>query len=390
MTRSTRQSTPRFCLLLSGVAALLATFGSGCDLVKQAADEVAGYKPAAAPAGETPADGETPAANAAPAASGTADGGDLRGDAAGETFVSAANAGPDAPLRSRKTDPYYRLWNPRTSAGPFGAEISVNYERTRRGSGGLALWFRSGDGTSQTVSMWRLNDEIGQINLGSRRPSFAGGGLPKNVEMYLVTVDPRFPNSPKFKVSNSVVLGEMPRTTAAREWTADEAERFRNPPPPAAARTPPSATANLGEDTPFAGTAAGGWTARTVDPDSKPLLGVEYSLGEWAGEKCLRSLKPLFQRPEAAGISLVAKDGYAVGGMNVQSKNDVDAVQLVFMKLGSDGKLDPADRYESDWVGYPTGGASKSLGGDGRRVIGLNCRQGAILDGVALVLDKAK
>ena len=70
----------------------------------------------------------------------------------------------------------------------------------------------------------------------------------------------------------------------------------------------------------------------------------------------------------------------------MKTKRYVNAVRVTFMKLGADGKLDPKDSYTSDWLGADkVEGKEVRLGGDGRTVIGLNCRQGAILNAVALV-----
>jgi hypothetical protein len=77
-----------------------------------------------------------------------------------------------------------------------------------------------------------------------------------------------------------------------------------------------------------------------------------------------------------------------VGGVKVQSRKYVNAVQVVFMKVKADGKLDPTDSYTSEWLGAPGDLAVKSLAGDGSRVIGIVNRQGAILNGLALVLGE--
>jgi hypothetical protein len=79
-----------------------------------------------------------------------------------------------------------------------------------------------------------------------------------------------------------------------------------------------------------------------------------------------------------------------VGAANVKAGKYVDAIQLIFMKLRADGKLDPKDQYAGEWIGFPDNGNEVKLGGDGRRVIGIDCRQGAIIDGVALVMEDSR
>lgn len=80
-----------------------------------------------------------------------------------------------------------------------------------------------------------------------------------------------------------------------------------------------------------------------------------------------------------------------MGGMTVRSKTFVNAVQLIFMKIKADGSLDPADNYTSEWLGVEVNGAKETkLGGTGRAVIGIHCKQGAILNSVGLVLDNGR
>jgi hypothetical protein len=76
-----------------------------------------------------------------------------------------------------------------------------------------------------------------------------------------------------------------------------------------------------------------------------------------------------------------------VGGVNVQSKKFVDAIQVVFMKIKPTGGLDPTDLYTSDWLGTVGDGKTTKLGQTGKIVMGINCKQGAILNGFALVME---
>ncbi len=67
----------------------------------------------------------------------------------------------------------------------------------------------------------------------------------------------------------------------------------------------------------------------------------------------------------------------------------VNALRPVFMKLIDDGQLDPADSYSGQWIGSPKGRPIRTLGGDGRKVIGIYGRRALILDAVGLVLTPA-
>jgi hypothetical protein len=209
------------------------------------------------------------------------------------------------------------------------------------------------------------------------------------MELYLTRGEGRYGMQPMpvFKVSNSVTVGNMPRKTLARNWTKEEIDRLTKPPPNYANA---NAHPNVGQDTPFAGDTTGGGSMRYVEPGGL-LLGVEYRLGEWDKEKCLGTLVPIFSRQQPATLKdrVLAPEGYAVGAFKVQSKKFADAVKVIFFRVKPDGRLDPNDAFPSEWIGYPEGEEGKTLGGDGTRVIGIVNRQGAILNGVALVLDPA-
>ena len=122
----------------------------------------------------------------------------------------------------------------------------------------------------------------------------------------------------------------------------------------------------------------------------KPMLGISWTPGFWAGEKCLRSLAPIYDRPENQSASqVVAKPGYAVGAITVKTKNFINGIQITFMKLAADGKsLDPKDSYTGPWMGPHEVGVDETVvGGNGRLVIGLACFQAGALDSVGLVLE---
>ncbi|MBO0698998.1 MAG: hypothetical protein J2P46_11435, partial [Zavarzinella sp.] len=78
------------------------------------------------------------------------------------------------------------------------------------------------------------------------------------------------------------------------------------------------------------------------------------------------------QRP-AKPITRKAKDGYAVGALTCVSGLNFDGFYLTFMRV-KDGKLDPKDSYESDWVGQITDKERTRLGGDGTPVVGITGR----------------
>jgi hypothetical protein len=108
----------------------------------------------------------------------------------------------------------------------------------------------------------------------------------------------------------------------------------------------------------------------------------------------IRSLEPLSTAPantnqQTAGHSVtgfcMARDGYAVGGLNVEADNTaVRAVQVIFMRY-QNGALVPSDQYTSDWIGTSSGSGSTQLAGDGRPVVGVTGRRSFYLLGLGLM-----
>jgi hypothetical protein len=139
--------------------------------------------------------------------------------------------------------------------------------------------------------------------------------------------------------------------------------------------------------TKFAGDLSDGSPERLVDP-KRLLLGVEYRLGDWFGEKCIAQLVPIFRRDAPATVSqqILARDDYAVGAANVVVRNYVDAVQLVYMRVLPGRRLDPEDTYTSEWIGYS--GEPTSLTGNGARVVGISVKENwGDVSAVALVTE---
>jgi len=96
----------------------------------------------------------------------------------------------------------------------------------------------------------------------------------------------------------------------------------------------------------------------------------------------LDGMQPVYRTPrglmlghpyEGEGIRLppvVAKEGYAVGGMVLKAGADVDGMRLLFMRVQGD-RLDPNDSYQSEWFGGRGGAGETKLGGDGRPIAGI-------------------
>jgi hypothetical protein len=124
------------------------------------------------------------------------------------------------------------------------------------------------------------------------------------------------------------------------------------------------------------------------------LRGLKYGLSP---RGCLGGLRPVFQGPSGdvegakAGTfpvnqEIVARPGYAVGGMIARGSDRLNAFKLIFMRV-SGGRLVAADRYESEWIGSRAGGDEVRLGDDGTPVVGIFGRSGGEIDGAGLILQ---
>ena len=133
------------------------------------------------------------------------------------------------------------------------------------------------------------------------------------------------------------------------------------------------------------------WKNRFVEPEGR-LLGLEYGMGEWDKKKRIGSLAPIFSldQPASGPTRELARPGYAVAGaeVNFDKEGYVFGIRLLFRRVKSDGSLDGADAYAGTWIGTAPEGAPTVLANDGRRVIGMSCQNGAVVDRFALVVAK--
>ena len=323
-----------------------------------------------------------------------------------EQVLPADKAPSDAPLRPFKETPIYNLTNLRVGnfgPGP-GLKLMVHYERMsgEEPGAGPALVIRTPDGNERTT-VGGFGPFQGKKKAGDMVVDFGFSGRPggvgnlNDVEVYFVQSDRRWEDEgfrPKFKVSNSVVIGTMGRPVQfAREWKPDETAKLNDPPPTAPGQ---NANANVGEDTDFVGHTMGLLPAvRFADPAKRPVIGVLYNLGQGEADKgqkiqCVNQFGPMYDKrqPRYNQQVVFAKPGYAVGALNVKTKKIVTAVQVVFMKQKPDGTMDPADSYTSKWLGHPEEGDKEGkITGEGRKVIGMHLKNFGALFAVALVLD---
>lgn len=134
----------------------------------------------------------------------------------------------------------------------------------------------------------------------------------------------------------------------------------------------------------------GGQPFVQVGSPIKPMIGFRYAMGDWMGRQVLRQLDPIFERSTVAkedvAHAIMAKAGYVVGGLIVDTDwTNTVAVRVIFLRY-KDGRTDTSVRYESDWIGIPSHKSVKTLAGNGQPVIGTFGQKGANLDAVGLVL----
>jgi S1-C subfamily serine protease len=121
---------------------------------------------------------------------------------------------------------------------------------------------------------------------------------------------------------------------------------------------------------------------KDLAPEGGYLIGLEIGVGKFRDYDVVQAVRPIYltgakesmgdQRgPKLERVVVVkAKPGYAVGAMTVKAGLGLDGMSVTFMKI-TDGKLDPKDAYESEWVGGKMGRPPVKLGGDGSPVVGV-------------------
>jgi hypothetical protein len=130
----------------------------------------------------------------------------------------------------------------------------------------------------------------------------------------------------------------------------------------------------------------GGSLFRHVGNGQQLVVGVRYRLGSWQGEERLGKIEPLFANtdPGRGWESVEAREGYAVGAIQVDGDEFVNAIRIAFMRI-EDGRLNTKDKYVSDWIGTPLGTQQKTINCNGSPVVGIFGRGTAVVDSIGLV-----
>ena len=110
------------------------------------------------------------------------------------------------------------------------------------------------------------------------------------------------------------------------------------------------------------------------------LVGLHVGLGKFVNNDVVKAIRPIYRAGDkdtngapygtsTTVVKVLAKPGYAVGALSLKTGLGIDGLSVTFMKI-VDGKLDPKDSYESEWIGTDEKKAASKLG-DGTPVIGL-------------------
>jgi hypothetical protein len=150
---------------------------------------------------------------------------------------------------------------------------------------------------------------------------------------------------------------------------------------PSGKGSPAKEPGDAGEATKVLG-GAGKPSFKDQAPEDGLLVGFEIGLGPAFGVELVKAIRPIYRTDDEEtlgnqhgtapknAVVVKAKEGYAVGGMTVRSGLVVNGFSVTFMRVLV-GKLDPADPYQSDWIGDRTGGSETTLKGNGKSVIGI-------------------
>jgi hypothetical protein len=143
------------------------------------------------------------------------------------------------------------------------------------------------------------------------------------------------------------------------------------------------------EKTYMLGTPTTGRAFETLSPRGEHVIGFRIAMSKSRGDTIVKSLDPIYPSDGLVVTQsmIVARPGYAVGGVRLAGDRQINAVRVVFMRLAGDG-VDPSDSYQSDWQGDWARWSSFLLGGDGHLVAGTYGRQSTNLSALGLIVRK--
>jgi hypothetical protein len=155
--------------------------------------------------------------------------------------------------------------------------------------------------------------------------------------------------------------------------------------------TPPAAQQQkfMLEKTHMLGTPTGGRVFETLNPKGEHVIGFRIAMSKSRNDTIVKSFEPIYPSDGLVVTQsmIVARPGYAVGGVRLAGDRQNTADRVVFMRLTAHG-LDPDDSYQSDWQGDWARWSTFLLGGDGNIVVGTYGRQSTNLGALGLIVRK--
>ncbi len=145
----------------------------------------------------------------------------------------------------------------------------------------------------------------------------------------------------------------------------------------------------------------GGAPFEDIPATRSMLVGFRYTTFYHGKALCVKSVQAIYRskgqlvessvfgKPSPAASKIIAKEGYAIGGLVTQPNKGahrVDGFKVIFMRTNAES-LDPHDSYESAWIGGRVDLPETKLGGDGRPIIGIFGACWDDLDSLGLVQE---
>ena len=144
--------------------------------------------------------------------------------------------------------------------------------------------------------------------------------------------------------------------------------------------------------TAFVGHSTGGGPFVSAGDGRRVVIGFRLKMGQWM-HPMIGHVEPLYDKPDdlhpPGETIMLAKDGYAVGGLWLNGPDQADALRVIYMRRAADGTLNPKDAYVGPWFGQVTGPERVKAGGTGQPVVGIYGRQGMNTDALGVVLGSA-
>jgi len=141
---------------------------------------------------------------------------------------------------------------------------------------------------------------------------------------------------------------------------------------------------------------------RDIPQEGSILIGFEAGLGVFVNDHSINALRPIYLNRDgeklgdwigplpANPITVKAKTGYVLGGINIRAGVSINGMSLTYMKFDKD-RLLPADSYKSEWVGGQGGNIAGTIGGHGHFFAGvcghLNQKREPVSLGLVTVLN---